>query len=328
MQDKDFITVGIEASAHTYAVGIIKGKTILANQRASYTTEVGGIIPMQAALHHEKHADEVIANALKEANISIKDIDLVSYTRGPGMGPCLRVGLATAKKLAEKTKTKQIVGINHCVAHLSVGQLTNNTKDPVILYSSGANTQVIAYEGKRYRIMGETLDMGCGNFLDSFARDLGLGFPGGPKIAELAHKGKKYVELPYSVKGMDVSFSGLFTNLKQKIQKKEFKKEDLAFSTQETAFAMLVEVAERALAHTNKQELFLAGGVCCNDRLQEMCNIMCKERGAVCHIPSRSVLVDNGVMIAWQGYLERKRKTTVPELRPYERTDQVNVDWV
>ena len=197
------------------------------------------------------------------------------------------------------------------------------------MYVSGANTQVIAYDGGKYRIFGETLDNGVGNFLDGFARALGLGFPGGPKIYELSLKSKNYIELPYVVKGMDISVGGILTNLKQKIGK--YSKEDLAYSAQETVFAMLVEVAERAMAHCEKNELLLGGGVGCNKRLQEMCQIMCKERKADCYIPENGVMVDNGLMIAWLGILQykagKKDNPKTVDIKPYERTDDVIVDW-
>tara|TARA_Y100000310_G_scaffold341733_1_gene441833 strand:+ start:1941 stop:2792 length:852 start_codon:yes stop_codon:yes gene_type:complete len=283
---------------------------------------------MEAAKHHEENWEDVFNKALEEANIKPEDIDLVAYARGPGMGPCLRVGLKAAEEIAKLANLKETVGINHCIAHLSIGTLIDNAKDPVILYVSGANTQVIALEGEKYRIFGETLDMGCGNFIDTFARLLGLGFPGGPKIDELAKKGKNFLELPYSVKGMDVSFSGLFTHLKQRIEKGEKNKEDLAYSVQETAFSMVTEVAERAMAHCNKEELILGGGVCCNSRLQDMTKKMCKQRGAKVIIPDFPLLLDNGAMIAWQGFLERKNKSKELLLRPYERTDEVEVNWL
>jgi glycoprotease/Kae1 family metallohydrolase len=226
---------------------------------------------------------------------------------------------------------KPLIGVNHCIAHLEVGSLCTEAKDPVLLYASGANTQVIAYDGGKYRIFGETLDIGVGNFLDSFARYVGLGFPGGPKIYELALKGKEFIELPYSVKGMDVSFGGLLTNLKQKFDSGKYKLEDLCYSLQETVFAMLLEVSERALAHCDKKELLLGGGVACNKRFQEMANIMCKEYGAKCFIPANEFLVDNAAMIAWTGILMHKAgiETKIEDsiIKPYERTDDVDVVW-
>ena len=315
--------LGIESTAHTFSVGIVSGKKVLANVIDSFTTASGGIKPYEAAEHHVKVCFDVLDKAL--GKVSMKDIDLISFSQGPGLGHTLRIGAFLARCLASFYE-KPLVGVNHCIAHLSIGNLTG-AKDPVLLYASGVNTQVIAYEGGKYRIFGETLDMGVGNFLDSVARAMGLGFPGGPKLEKLASRGKKFIEMPYSVKGMDVSFGGLFTFVKNLIGK--HRKEDIAFSVQETIFAMLLEVAERAMAHTGKKELLLGGGVACNSRFQEMARKMCAERGAKCFIPEKKLLVDNGAMIAYQGYLERKRKQKVIDtaINPYWRTDEVKVGW-
>ncbi|RLI68182.1 MAG: hypothetical protein DRP02_13080, partial [Candidatus Gerdarchaeota archaeon] len=143
-------------------------------------------------------------------------------------------------------------------------------------------------------------------------------------------KGGKYMELPYSIKGMDASFSGLQTKLQQLYDRGE-KVENLAYSLQETAFSMLIEAAERAMAHTGKKELVLGGGVGCNSRLQEMCQIMCKERKARFFCPERPLLVDNAAMIAYTGEIMLKAgisaKPDKIEVKPRERTDQVNVTW-
>ena len=325
------ISLGIESTAHTFGVGIVSKKEVFVNLKDSYTTEKGGIIPMDAALHHTNVKDNLIKDAISEfeRNNNGKKINLVTYSRGPGLGPCLCVGKNAGKEVAESLGVP-FVGINHCVAHLSIGSLLTEVKDPVLLYASGANTQVIAYEGRKYRVFGETLDQGIGNFLDSFARYTGLGFPGGPKLEVLAKKSKKkYIELPYSVKGMDISLSGLLTNLKRKFDSKKYMVEDMAYSLQETAFSMLVEVSERAMAHCEKKELLLGGGVACNKRLQEMAKNMCKERGAKCFIPPNNLLVDNGAMIAYQGILEYEagsRESKVG-IKPYERTDDILVNW-
>lgn len=324
------ICLGIESTAHTFGVGIIddKGK-VLANTKDSYTTEQGGIHPSEAKEHHIKASDKVIEDAILQADIKPNEIKLVSFSQAPGLAPCLIVGMEKAKELSKKLNVP-LVGINHCCAHLEIGSLITKAKDPVMLYVSGANTQVIAYEGEKYRIFGETLDNGVGNFLDGFARALGFGFPGGPKVYELALKGKNFVELPYVVKGMDISVGGILTNLKQKIKSGNYNKHDLAYSCQETVFSMLLEVAERAMAHCGKDELLLGGGVCCNKRLQEMATKMCNDRGSKCLIPPNSVLVDNGLMIAWQGILQRKEATDNHEgidIKPYQRTDDVKVTW-
>lgn len=322
------ICLGIESTAHTFGVGIVKDKKVLANVIDSYTTKKGGMIPYQASEHHVEVCDKVIKEALDKARITIKDVDVIAFSQGPGIGNCLRIGAMAARSLAA-LHNKPIVGVNHCVAHLEIGGLFPECKDPVLLYVSGANTQVIAYEAGKYRIFGETLDIGAGNLLDAFARHIEIGFPGGPEIEKLASKSKNYVELPYVVKGMDVSFGGILTNLKNKVGK--YKKEDLAYSLQETIFAMLLEVSERAMAHCNKKELLLGGGVACNKRFQQMAKIMCKERNAKCFIPANQLLIDNGAMIAWLGLKSykagNKLKIKETSIRPYERTDDVKVNW-
>jgi len=324
------ICLGIESTAHTFSCGIIdnKGK-IYANVADAYKTEKGGINPTDAKLHHENVKNKVVEDALNSANLKLEDISLISFSQGPGLAPCLLVGMRKAKELAKKINVP-LIPVNHCIAHLEIGKLLTKAKDPVLLYPSGANTQIIAYEGGKYRVFGETLDQGVGNFIDSFARYIGLGFPGGPKIEKLALQGKNYIELPYVVKGMDVSFSGILTNIKQKYDSGKCDVEDLAFSLQETVFAMLVEVSERAMAHCGKNELVLGGGVGCNKRLQEMCKIMCKERYAKFFVPPSEVLVDNGIQIAWLGLLQSNQATTdydTIDIRPYERTDDVVVKW-
>ncbi len=274
---------------------------------------------------------------MQDAKIKENEIDAIAFSQGPGLAPCLIEGMKFAKALSRKLG-KPLVPVNHCIAHLELGGLVG-AKDPVMLYTSGANTQVIAYASGKYRIFGETLDKGVGNFIDTFARHLGLGFPGGPKIQELADSGngkREYVELPYTVKGMDISLSGILTNLKQKADSGKYKKENLAFSMQETVFAMLIEVAERALSYTRKKELLLAGGVACNSRLQEMTRKMCSERleKTKLFVPDRSLLVDNGAMIAYAGGIMFKAGVGVQvkdlekvDIKPRQRTDDIIVTW-
>ncbi|MBR9706062.1 tRNA (adenosine(37)-N6)-threonylcarbamoyltransferase complex transferase subunit TsaD [Candidatus Pacearchaeota archaeon] len=327
------IMLGIESTAHTFGIGIVKDGKVLCNVREMYTTTTGGIIPMESALHHKNCSEAVFEKALTNASVKIEDITAIAFSMSPGLAPCLIEGMKFAKKKAKELAVP-LIPVNHCVAHLEIGRITG-AKDPVLLYASGANTQIIAYEAGKYRVFGETLDIGIGNFIDNFARFIGVGFPGGPKIQELAEKSdKNYIELPYSIKGMDVAFSGILTNLKQKFDKKEYKVEDLAYSLQETVFAMLVEAAERAIAHTGKNELLLGGGVACNTRLQEMCKIMCKERGCKFFVPSRDLLTDNGSMIAFTGeilfnngeYVSVDKLDEV-DINPRQRTDDVEIKY-
>lgn len=331
MGTKKYLCLGIESTAHTFGASVVSSEgKMLSNHKKVFTTEQGGIIPNQAAEHHAQNCDKIIREALEKAGVSMNDIKIVSFSQSPGLGHCLRVGGMAARSLASLHK-KELIGVNHCIAHLEIGRLVTKSKDPVLLYASGANTQVVAYEGGKYRVFGETLDMGVGNFIDAFARNLGLGFPGGPKIYELSKKAEKFVPIPYVVKGMDVSFSGILTNLQQKYESGNHTKEELAYSLQETVFAMLLEVAERAMAHTGKKELLLGGGVACNRRLQEMAGIMCRERNAECFAPPDELLVDNAAMIAWQGILqyEAGERTEIKNagVYPYLRTDDVKVLW-
>lgn len=322
------VCLGIESTAHTFGVGIVAfDGRILANAKRQFTTQSGGMIPSDVAKHHEEVKELVLQEAMQKANISWKDISLISYSAAPGLAPSLLVGMKFAASLAKEHKLP-LVGVNHSVCHLTIGDLICNAKDPIYLYVSGPNTQVIGFTGGRYRVFGETLDVGLGNMLDKFAREIGLGFPGGPKVEQLATG--KYLELPYSVKGMDVSFAGMLTKA-LRLFKAGASKEDLCFSLQETAFAMLGEVSERALAHTGKKELLLIGGVAANKRLCKMLDIMCHERGAKFHAVPLEFSGDQGVMIAWQGVLQFKAGETVDpdkaEIRPYERIDEVSVNW-
>jgi universal protein Kae1 len=330
------ICLGIESTAHTFGCSVVKEEQdkkgnkeciVLSNEKDSFTTKKGGLIPRDVADHHADCCERVLNEALNKANLKMSDIDLISFSQSPGMGQMLRIGCMFAKSLSIINKIP-IVGVNHCIAHLEIGNVTTGAKDPVMLYASGANTQIIAYEGKKYRVFGETLDTGVGNFLDSFARHAGLGFPGGPKIYELAKMGK-WVDLPYTVKGMDTAFSGLLTEVK-KLYKKEIPIEDLCYSIQEIVFSELLEVSERAMAHCQKNELLLGGGVSCNKRLQEMAKIMCDERGAKLFVPDSQFLVDNAAMIAWLGILQKNDATfdvTKVTINPYLRTDDIDVNW-
>jgi N6-L-threonylcarbamoyladenine synthase len=325
--------LGIESTAHTFGIAIVDNKgNILSNINDSYTTKDGGMIPLEVRKHHIQVADKLFNKALEEAKIKETEIQAIAFSNAPGLAPCLLEGMTFAKNLAKKFNLP-LIPVNHCVAHLEIGK-TVGAKDPVMLYASGANTQIIAYEAGRYRVFGETLDLGVGNFIDTFARHAKLGFPGGPKIEKLAQESKnkkELIELPYSIKGMDIAFSGLQTKLKNLLDKGE-NINDLAYSMQEIIFAMLVEASERAIAHTGKKELLLGGGVACNSRLQEMSKIMCKERNIKFFCPPKSLLVDNAGMIAHLGLKMFKagifEKDPIKiDIAPRQRTDEVEVRW-
>ncbi len=325
------ICIGIEGTAEKTGVGIVdsEGK-ILASVGKALIPESGGIHPREAAEHHATTIVPLIKQALIESNLFLEDIDLVAFSKGPGLGPALRT-VATASRSLSLMLNKPIVGVNHCIAHVEIGKLTTGALDPVTLYVSGGNTQIIAFDSGRYRVFGETLDIAIGNCLDQFSRSVGLGHPGGPKIEELAKISGKYIKLPYTVKGMDLSFSGLLTAAIRKFESGESVK-DICYSLQETSFSMLVEITERAISHAKKKEVLLCGGVAANNRLREMLSVMAEEHYADFYMPPIKYCGDNGAMIAWMGQLMYKNGLVTglgdTGIVQKYRTDQVDVPWM
>jgi N6-L-threonylcarbamoyladenine synthase/protein kinase Bud32 len=312
--------LGIEGTAWNLSAAVFENDLVSLYGKP-YSPAQGGIHPREAAQHHASEMKSVISRVLT----SPEKISGVAYSQGPGLGPCLRT-VATAARSLSLALGVPLVGVNHCVAHVEIGRFATGCHDPVVLYASGANTQVIGYLNQRYRIFGETLDIGIGNALDKFARSKGLPHPGGPVLEELAKRGT-YIELPYTVKGMDLAFSGLVSAARDSPAPIE----DVCYSLQETAFAMCVEVTERALAHTGKDEVLLVGGVGANRRLQKMLSRMCEDRGAKLFVPEMRYLGDNGAMIAYTGKIMLESGYSVlpdeSQVNPSYRSDQVPVTW-
>lgn len=323
--------LGIESTAHSFGVGIVtdKGK-VLANVRDTLKVEKGGFIPREAAEHHYVQGAEILDSALKTAKLTMQDIDLVGFSQGPGIGQCLHAGALMARHLSLQYK-KPLIGVNHCIAHIEIGKLTTGLKDPLTIFVSGANTQVIAYKNGFYRIYGETQDMGLGNALDQFGRELGLPFPAGPILDKLYFEGKNYITLPYTVKGMDLSFSGLLTSAKQKIGKVD--KNDLIYSFMHTAFCMLLEVTERAVFYAKKKEVMVVGGVAASKSLHKMLTEMAEQRGLKVEVVPLEFAGDNGAMIAWQSYLQyfvskERQKLKDTKINPMQRLDKIKISYI
>ncbi|MFO8133823.1 MAG: bifunctional N(6)-L-threonylcarbamoyladenine synthase/serine/threonine protein kinase [Thermoplasmatota archaeon] len=323
------IALGIEGTAHTVGVGIVQDEPprVLSNEMRMYRPAAGGIHPRDAANHHAAVLVDAVEDALDAARVDVDAVDLVGFSMGPGLGPCLRTAATAARSLALHLDVP-LLGVNHCIAHLEVGRAMTDAEDPVLLYVSGGNTQVIAFLNGRYRVFGETLDIGIGNCLDKFGRELDMAFPAGPRVEKLARRGERYLELPYSVKGMDVSFSGILTAALALV---DGNVADVCYSLQETCFAMLTEVTERAMAHTGKDEVLLGGGVASNHRLQDMVTEMAVAREGSCHVPRGDLLVDNGAMIAWTALLMHRAGVQMDvadtSVRQRYRTDEVDVVW-
>ncbi|KAG5673863.1 hypothetical protein PVAND_003874 [Polypedilum vanderplanki] len=342
------IAIGFEGSANKIGIGIIRDGEVLANVRKTYITPPGsGFLPKETAEHHRNQVLGLIREALDVSKIYPNEIDVVCYTKGPGMAPPLLAVAIVARTIAQLWN-KPILGVNHCIGHIEMGRLITGAQNPTVLYVSGGNTQVIAYSNKRYRIFGETIDIAIGNCLDRFARVIKISNDPSPgyNIEQLAKKGKKYYTLPYAVKGMDVSFSGILSEIGRKaLPQKATKKrkldqedvnelpshEDLCYSLQETIFAMLVEITERAMAHCGSNEVLIVGGVGCNERLQEMMGIMCEERGAKLFATDERFCIDNGIMIAHAGYemfrTGTRMKWNDATITQRFRTDEVEINW-
>jgi N6-L-threonylcarbamoyladenine synthase len=346
------IAIGLEGSANKLGVGIIshpspgKAALILANIRHTFVSPPGeGFLPKDTAKHHRSWVIKLVKQAMAQANVTVKDIDCICYTKGPGMGAPLQ-SVAVAARMLSLLWQKELVGVNHCVGHIEMGREITGAQNPVVLYVSGGNTQVIAYAEQRYRIFGEALDIAVGNCLDRFARTLEISNEPAPgyNIEQLAKKGKVLLDLPYAVKGMDCSFSGILASIdilaaelkanpeqRDPITGEVITQEDLCFSLQETVYAMLVEITERAMAHVGSRQVLIVGGVGCNERLQDMMGLMAKDRGGSVFATDERFCIDNGIMIAHAGLLayETGFRTSLEESTCTQRfrTDEVFVKW-
>lgn len=291
--------IGIESSAHTFGVGVVEKGRILANEKAMYRIGATGMIPNKVAETHIENTPQVIELAIEKSGIKLRDIKAVSYTMGPGLGPCLQVGMLSAKALATKLGVK-LVPINHGVAHVEITKHITGFKGPLALYVSGGNSQILKLDRKRgrYAVLGETFDVGIGNMLDAFARELKLNPAWGSKIEETA-RGGRYIRMPYTVKGMDFAFTGLLTHAKSLIGKERAK--DICYSIQQTSFSMLCEATERAALLTNSKEIAVCGGVAQSDTLAKMLASMSKAHSMKFGRAQNEYNADNGAMIAVLG---------------------------
>jgi len=329
MESTDPVILGFEGTAHTAGVAVVQGTEIIANKSATYLPREGGIHPREAATFIASKFPKLLKEVFSQLPFNIEKIDAIAFSQGPGLGPCLRTTATVARSIALKLK-KPLLGVNHCVAHVELGRTITPALNPMVLYVSGGNTQLITYMNGKYRIMGETLDIAIGNALDTLGRYLDLPHPGGPCIEREAAKSENLLDLPYTLKGMSFSFSGIVTAAKK--LKEKYSVPDICYSFQEYTFAILAEATERALSCTKKKSVLLTGGVAANSRLQAMISNVADEQNTIYYVVPKNLAGDNGVMIAMTGTLLFKNKVFLPinesQVIPRWRSDQVEVGWL
>ena len=327
------ICLGIESTAHTFGASLVDARgRMITNENSTYKPPPGvGIHPRKAAQHHVEVADDVIRLALRW-NGGRKRFapDIIAYSAGPGLGPCLRIGATVARAISSYL-SKPLVPIHHGVAHLDLAILASKAHDPLAVLVSGGHTAIVVHMDKRWLFYGETQDITLGNLLDMFAREAGLPSPGGASLEALAKKGRRLLPLPYTVKGNDVAYSGLLTAAIQLLKRKG-RLADICYSLQEVAFAMLAEAVERSLVQTRKKEVLLAGGVAANMSLRETIRLVAEDHGASFHPVPTQYSGDCGAQIARSGQLAFQAGRTVPisasYVTPKWRLDEVEVPWI
>ena len=313
------IVLGIETSCDETAVGIVRGRTLLANVIASSVEEharFGGVVPEIASRAHLEAMIPTLHQALQDSKISLKDIDAVAVTGGPGLVGALLVGVGSAAGLALGLN-KPIYAVNHLAAHVSVDYLTHdNPLDPTIaLLVSGGHSSLLQVDDITGSItkLGETMDDAAGEAFDKIARVMKLGFPGGPAIDKLAKEGSaSAIDFPrglttsndWQTRPFDFSFSGLKTAVARYLEATpDYARADVAASFQEAIVDVLLLKALAACKQSGIDSLVIAGGVAANSRLRAMAQERCEKAGILLRVPSPGLCTDNGAMVAALGSL-------------------------
>lgn len=324
--------LGIESTAHTFGASFVDNNgTIITNVNSTYRPPLGdGIHPRKASEHHAAVSDEIVKKAISSPNGETLGPDIIAYAAGPGLGPCLRVG-ATVSRALSSFLGKPLVPIHHGVAHLDIAMSIAKANNPLAVLVSGGHTSILVHLSNRWRVYGETQDITLGNLLDMFARDAKLPSPGGVSIERESRNGHSLLDLPYTVKGNDVAYSGLLTAAIQ-LFKRGKDLSDVCYSLQEIAFSMLCEAVERSLVQTKRSEVLVAGGVAANSKLKEMLRSVAEDHGASFHPVPIEYSGDCGAQIACSGRLAYDHKRTVATsdsfIIPRWRVDEVDVPWI
>jgi N6-L-threonylcarbamoyladenine synthase len=313
------LVLGIETSCDETAIGIVRGRTLLANEIASSVQEharFGGVVPEIASRAHVEAMIPALDRALKTAKVSLNDIDAIAVTAGPGLVGALLVGTSTAAAIA-LALDKPLYGVNHLAAHISVDYLTHDKPlDPTIaLLVSGGHSSILQINDITSSVtsLGSTMDDAAGEAFDKIARVMGLGFPGGPAVDLEAKNGNRdAINFPrgltqaedWRTRPYDFSFSGLKTAVARYLESTpEYKRGDVAASFQEAIVDVLIQKSLAACKATGIESLVIAGGVAANSRLRELAQQRCQVAGIELRIPSPLLCTDNGAMVAALGSL-------------------------
>jgi N6-L-threonylcarbamoyladenine synthase len=313
------LVLGIETSCDETAIGIVRGRTLLANEIASSVQEharFGGVVPEIASRAHVEAMIPALDRALKTAKVSLNDIDAIAVTAGPGLVGALLVGTSTAAAIA-LALDKPLYGVNHLAAHISVDYLTHDKPlDPTIaLLVSGGHSSILQINDITSSVtsLGSTMDDAAGEAFDKIARVMGLGFPGGPAVDLEAKNGDpNAINFPrgltqaedWRTRPYDFSFSGLKTAVARYLESTpDYKRGDVAASFQEAIVDVLIQKSLAACKATGIQSLVIAGGVAANSRLRELAEQRCQVAGIELRIPSPLLCTDNGAMVAALGSL-------------------------
>lgn len=338
---EDILILGIESSCDETAASVVKnGREVLSNVISSQIdlhTLYGGVVPEIASRKHIEKINQVVEEALKEANVTLEDITAIAVTYGPGLVGALLVGVAHAKALAFATH-KPLVGVHHIEGHISANYIENKELEPPFgcLVVSGGHTHLVRVKDYgEYEILGATRDDAAGEAFDKVARAIGLGYPGGPKIDKVSKEGNSqaisFPRAKVDSSAYDFSFSGLKSAVLNYLNSCEMKGEkiivpDVAASFQKAVVDVLVEHSMSAVEEYGFEKFAIAGGVASNSSLREAMTKACAEKNIRFYHPSPIFCTDNAAMIAVAGYYEYKNGTrsgwdlnAIPNLRLGER---------
>jgi len=313
------IVLGIESTAHTLGLGIYDSNTDrIYHVKGMYRPSKGeGLVPRKMADHHQKVFLKLLQELQEKSGIGMNKIDAVAFSQGPGIGQCLQAGAFIARHISVKYNVP-LIPVNHCQAHIEIGKWDTKIMDPLVVYVSGGNTQIIIQEKDKYKVVGETLDIGMGNLFDVLGRELKLEYAHGSVLEQMAQRGKYIPDTPYSVKGMNFVFAGLLTHASKRMIGK-YSPDDIVYSVMHTAFAEVAEAAERVLCLTHKKGVLLVGGVAQNKMFQDMLSKMASSHGAKFAVPSNEYNADNGAMIAYTGFVQRKKGVSITAAKAVPR---------